>query len=83
MARLTNFLFSITRVIFFINKFFGSNRKKTLVGAVYEGFVTAYGLEVEAGLWNSSSFTSKGFILLYLLASFPDLKLFPFHIALR
>lgn len=54
-----------------------------LVGAVYEGFVAVYGLEVEPGLWNSSSFTSKGFILLYLLAFFTDLKLFPFHIALR
>lgn len=79
MAWLSNFLFSITSY-FFISKFFGSDRKKTLVEATYEGFVSVYGVEVETGftgLQNSSGISFKTFVLLYLLAFFTDLKLFP------
>lgn len=35
-------------------------------------FITVYDLEVEAGLWNCSDFTSKECLLLYFLAFFPD-----------
>jgi len=43
------FSFQYNKGYFLINKFFGSSRKEILVVAIYEGFVTVYGLEVEAG----------------------------------
>lgn len=43
------FSFQYNKSYFFVSKFFGPNRKKTLADVVYDGFVTVHGLEVEAG----------------------------------
>lgn len=83
---LTNFRYK--QSYFFNNKSLESNRKKTLADTVYEDFHNCVWFRsassVKAGftgLWNSSSFTSKIFILLHLVF-FPDLKLFPFFLTL-